>query len=55
MARSPKVEVPMPTAPAPLGVDERVLKDRKTNVEVAVDEVAKVREVEALFRMVEVD
>lgn len=55
LARSPKVEVPMPTAPAPDGVWDIVLKASRANVPVAVEEVAKVKEVEALFNMVEVD
>ena len=55
LARSPKVEVPMPMAPAPAGVEARVLNARSANVPVAVVEVAKVKEVEALFNMVEVD
>src|SRR3990167_7207784 len=55
LARSPKVEVPMPMAPDPAGVEARVLNERSANVPVAVVEVAKVKEVEALFKMVEVD
>src|SRR3989338_5277500 len=55
LARSPKVEVPMPMAPDPAGVDDKVLKESRANVPVAVVEVAKVKEVEALFNMVEVD
>ena len=55
LARSPKVEVPMPTAPEPRGVWDWVLKERSANVPVAVVEVAKVKEVEALFKIVEVD
>src|SRR3989338_3665356 len=45
----------MPMAPDPAGVDDKVLKERSANVPVAVVEVAKVKEVEALLRMVEVD
>ena len=55
LARSPKVEVPMPMAPDPAGVDDKVLKESRANVPVAVVEVAKVKEVEALFNMVEGD
>ena len=55
LARSPKVEVPIPTAPEPRGVWDIVLNERSANVPVAVVEVAKVKEVEALFKMVEVD
>src|SRR3989338_4775473 len=55
LARSPKVEVAMPTAPEPNGVWDIVLNERSANVPVAVVEVAKVKEVEALFKMVEVD
>src|SRR3989344_2111892 len=50
-----KVEVPIPTAPAPRGVFSSVESERIAKVPVAVDEVAKVREVEALFTIVEVD
>ena len=49
------MEVPIPTEPAPRGVDDRVLNDKKAKVPVAVEEVAKVSEVEALFRIVVVD
>ena len=55
LARSPKVEVPIPTAPDPDGVEDKVLNERNANVPVAVVEVAKEKEVEALFKMVEVD
>jgi len=55
LARSPKVEVPIPTDPDPRGVWDIVLNESNANVPVAVVEVAKVKEVEALFNMVEVD
>ncbi|KKU04101.1 MAG: hypothetical protein UX07_C0046G0002 [Parcubacteria group bacterium GW2011_GWA2_45_30] len=32
LARSPKVEVPMPMAPDPAGVEARVLNERSANV-----------------------
>ena len=45
----------MPTAPDPKGVFSSVERERMANVLVAEVEVAKVREVEALFRIVLVD
>ena len=54
LARSPKVEVPIPTDPDPRGVWDIVLNESNANVPVAVVEVAKVKEVEALFNIVEV-
>ena len=42
-------------APDPKGVVERVLKASSTKDEVADEDVAKVKEVEALFRIVVVD
>ena len=53
LARSPKVEVPIPIEPAPPGVVPMVLKERREKEDVAVVEVAKVNEVEALFAIEE--